>query len=133
MRLCVRPVISSRCKCFLVHVAPLIYSSEGIFINPPLIARPRRTRRRAIPPIIGVSPPRSKRGEHGGNVFTPESWPSAGPTSLSSSLMEQNARRAGEVSASDAGRSCVSSACLADFVLAGLFPVCTSRVCGSGA
>ena len=38
MSLYVRTVISSRCKCILVQVGPLIYSSKCNFINLPLIS-----------------------------------------------------------------------------------------------
>lgn len=46
MSLCVRAVISSRCKCIPVQVGPLIYSCEGIFINLSLISPSTRCKKK---------------------------------------------------------------------------------------
>lgn len=138
MRLCVRAVISSRCKCFLVQVCPLIYSSKGIFINPPLVTRlwKQQESEEACDPTGSTNYWSfcSQQGKHWdrGDVF---SW----ITSICLGRLvffifnTRNVRQAGEVSSSDVTRSCVSSACLPAFILVGLFPVCTSHVCSSGA
>lgn len=134
MRLCVRAVISSRCKCFLVQVGPLIYSSKGISINPPLITRLWRARKHVIPPappiIAAFAQTRVRRGSFRLNR---ELLPR--PRHFFFMFNRTNVRRAGEVSGSDISRSCMSSACLPAFTPAfiPLFPVCTSHVCSSGA
>lgn len=51
MSLYVRAVISSTCKCILVEVGPLIYSSKCYFINLPLILLSMHHKsQRLIPP-----------------------------------------------------------------------------------
>lgn len=54
MSLCVRAVISSRCKCIPVQVGPLIYSSEGIFINLSLISPSTRCKKKLCRDWWGV-------------------------------------------------------------------------------
>lgn len=44
MSLCIRAVISSRCKWIPVQVGPLIYSSKGFFINSSLISIPTHSK-----------------------------------------------------------------------------------------
>lgn len=80
MSLCVRAVISSRCKCILVQVGPLIYSSKGIFINLSLISLSTRCThwcesgdwRRLIPlvpSVIEVFPHSRRKHGRGGDFF----------------------------------------------------------------
>lgn len=138
MRLCVRAVISSRCKCFLVQVGP-----ANLFIQ------------EYLHQSVAHHTAADAAGERGGMWSHQlhqllELWLTAGQTlgrrdvfswiasiclgcPVFSILNTRKVWQAGEVSGSDITTTYVSSACLPAFILVGLFPVCISHVCSSGA
>lgn len=91
-----------------------------------------------VPPVIEVFPRSREKHGKGGDVFFTSNARlrnCVASVRLCNCFIfnRTNMQPGGWESASDISSDCVPRACALAFILVGLFPVCTSRVCCSGA